>query len=60
MNTPSPLARNKWDRRYAGRTVEDLMEPTPFLLSCLPELPTTGLALDIAAGAGRHTLILAQ
>ncbi|MCB0165068.1 MAG: class I SAM-dependent methyltransferase [Anaerolineae bacterium] len=57
--SPAP-ARNKWDRRYAGCTLEDLADPTPFLLSCLPELPPTGLALDVAAGAGRHALILAQ
>ena len=53
-------ARNKWDRRYADRTVGDVMEPTPFLISCLPELPTSGLVLDVAAGAGRHALLLAQ
>lgn len=60
MNGPSPPARNKWDRRYAGRTLEDLKEPTPFLISCLPELPITGLVLDVAAGDGRHSFILAQ
>lgn len=60
MNIPALPARNKWDRRYAGCTIDDLKEPTPFLISCLPELPSTGLALDVAAGAGRHTLILAQ
>ena len=60
MNGPSLPARNKWDRRYAGRTLEDLTEPTPFLISCLPELPITGLVLDVAAGDGRHSFILAQ
>lgn len=60
MNVPSPPAQDKWDQRYAGRTLEDLNDPTPFLISCLPELPQVGLTLDVAAGAGRHSLVLAQ
>lgn len=53
-------AQDKWDRRYAGSAADDLTEPTPFVASCLPELPTRGRALDIAAGAGRHSLALAR
>lgn len=60
MKFSSIEARAKWDRRYAGYAVNDLTEPTPFVTSCLPELPPSGLALDIAAGAGRHCLALAQ
>ena len=60
MNNASHSVRTKWDGRYADRTLNDVKEPTPFLISCLPELPTSGLALDVAAGAGRHAVVLAQ
>jgi SAM-dependent methyltransferase len=36
------------------------MEPLPFVTACLPKLPQSGHALDIAAGAGRHSLALAR
>jgi len=55
---PSP--RQKWDKTYASLSQEDRRRPTPFVSQCLPQLPTSGRALDIAAGAGRHTLALAQ
>jgi hypothetical protein len=37
-----------------------MSEPLPFVMDCLPQLPVEGWALDIAAGAGRHSLALAQ
>lgn len=53
--------RIRWDNRYATHG-DHAMPPTPrpFLVDWLPRLPKTGLALDIAAGAGRHSLALAQ
>lgn len=52
--------RQRWDRRYASLSPQARQEPTPFVAACLPELPRHGWALDIAAGAGRHTIALAQ
>jgi len=65
MNDPSPLSTvyrlpSTWDERYATFAAEDRREPSPFVAACLPRLPRRGYALDIAAGAGRHTLALAQ
>ncbi|MBI1876978.1 MAG: methyltransferase domain-containing protein [Chloroflexi bacterium] len=56
--TPSP--RQRWDERYASLAPQERWEPTPFVTACLPQLPRQGSALDIAAGAGRHSLALAQ
>lgn len=56
----SSSVRQKWDQRYAGFDVQERRQPIPFVMSCLPQLPAEGLALDIAAGAGRHTLALAR
>ncbi len=52
--------QQRWDRRYAGLSPAGLGQPTPFVTACLPQLPAHGRALDIAAGAGRHTNALAQ
>ena len=62
---PLPLprlssTRQRWDERYASLTSQERLEPTPFVTACLPQLPRCGYALDIAAGAGRHSLVLAQ
>jgi hypothetical protein len=54
------LLRQHWDDRYANLLPQDRLEPTPFVAACLPRLPRQGHALDIAAGAGRHSLALAQ
>lgn len=56
----SSSARQKWDHRYSGFAPQERRRPTPFVMSCLPQLPVEGLALDIAAGAGRHSLALAR
>ena len=53
-------ARDKWDRRYADLAQEKRLDPTPFVAACLPGLAPTGRALDVAAGAGRHSLALAR
>ncbi len=52
--------RQRWDDRYTHFSPQDRLEPTPFVAACLPQLPRQGHALDIAAGAGRHSLALAQ
>jgi SAM-dependent methyltransferase len=56
----SSSPRQRWDERYAGFSSQDRREVTPFVAACLPQLPRQGHALDIAAGAGRHSLALAQ
>jgi len=51
--------RQRWDARYAAGERGHKTDPTPFLLSCLPMLPTHGYALDVAAGNGRNSVALA-
>jgi len=58
--TTSSSAQQKWNQRYAGFDSHDRRQPTPFVKRYLPQLPVEGLALDIAAGAGRHSLALAR
>ena len=57
--TASSPPRQRWDERYAAFSPDEQHEPTPFVTACLPHLPQQGCALDIAAGAGRHSLTLA-
>ena len=51
--------RDKWDRRYADGTYRSRTYPSPFLVERLPDLPGRR-ALDIACGAGRNALCLAE
>ena len=51
--------REKWDRRYAEGTYHARTYPSPFLVERLGELPR-GRALDLACGAGRNALCLAE
>lgn len=55
-----PSTQQRWDERYAGLAPQEQLEPTPFVTACLPQLPRHGYTLDVAAGAGRHSLALAQ
>jgi len=50
--------RERWNARYAARA--EPSAPSPFLLELDPLLPRSGRALDLAGGAGRHALWLAQ
>lgn len=50
--------RTKWDSKYAKR--EGPGQPSSFLLGLDASLPRTGSALDVAGGAGRHALWLAE
>lgn len=58
LSADSP--RQRWDERYANLSFKDRRKPTAFVTACLPHLPQHGHALDIAAGAGRHSLALAK
>ena len=51
--------RQRWDQRYAAMGPDERTEPTSFLLACLPHLPASGCALDVAAGTGRNSVALA-
>lgn len=63
---PDPLPENKipahvrWNQRYARMTSTDMTDVSPLLAAQLANLPRRGHALDIAAGAGRHSIALAQ
>jgi tellurite methyltransferase len=52
--------RQRWNHRYANLPADARRKPLPFVAQCLPQLPTAGRALDIAAGAGRHAIAMAQ
>ncbi len=52
----STQERIEWDRKHAGKEVG---APEPFFLAMLPLL-RPGLALDVAAGRGRHALAMAR
>ena len=49
----------KWDQRYAEGSYRSRSYPSPFLVERLAELPR-GRALDLACGAGRNALCLAE
>ena len=51
--------REKWDQRYADGSYLSRAHPSPFLVERLAELPK-GRALDLACGAGRNALCLAE
>ena len=58
-STVTEADREKWDQCYAGGAYEPRTYPSPFLVERLPELPR-GRALDLACGAGRNALCLAE
>src|SRR5262245_52185578 len=51
--------RQKWDAKYAAAQSAP-REPSAVLVDLAEYLPTTGQALDIAGGAGRNAIWLAQ
>lgn len=51
--------REIWDRRYAEGEYRPRPNPSPFLEQWLERVPR-GRALDIACGAGRNALLLAE
>ena len=52
--------RDKWNARYRESCPYSREEPSAFLLSLDELLPRTGRALDVAGGAGRNAVWLAQ
>ncbi len=48
--------RKKWDDKHRDQPIP---APEPFLVEMIPRIPR-GLALDIAAGRGRHALAIAR
>jgi len=55
----SDTDREKWDKRYASGAYAARTHPTQLLADWLPQLPK-GRALDVACGAGRNALYLAE
>jgi SAM-dependent methyltransferase len=51
--------REIWDRRWSRPDAHAGLPPDPFLLEALADLPR-GRALDLGAGEGRHSLLLAS
>lgn len=60
MMPQATAIRHKWNRRYAELHPTARHSANPFVAASLPQIPPAGYALDIAAGAGRHTLALAR
>lgn len=50
----------RWDERYREGDWVDSRGPAPVLRRAARWLPTEGLALDLACGAGRNALFLAE
>ncbi len=55
----SAAERDKWDARYRDGAYEGRTHPTALLADWLPRLKR-GRALDVACGAGRNALFLAE
>ena len=56
----SDFDRQKWNAKYAAWAEEAPREPSAVLVSLAGYLPSRGRALDVAGGAGRHAIWLAQ
>jgi SAM-dependent methyltransferase len=55
----SEADRDKWEKRYREGSYQARTHPTELLAEWLPNLPR-GRALDVACGAGRNALYLAE
>ncbi len=55
----SDADRRKWDERYRNGAYAERPHPSTLLAQWLPQLPR-GRALDLACGAGRNSVFLAQ
>ena len=53
-----PSSQSDWDAKYRLAAEEPVAEPASIVRELLPLLPR-GPALDLACGAGRHTMLLA-
>lgn len=54
----SDEARARWEQRHRGRDAGGRAEP--WVRETLARLPRQGVALDVAAGRGRHSIALAE
>jgi len=54
-----PSSQSEWDAKHRLAAEEPAPEPASIVRELLPLLPT-GPALDVACGAGRHALLLAD
>jgi SAM-dependent methyltransferase len=55
----SPVGREEWNRRYAGKELLWTARPNRFLVAEAGDLPP-GRALDLACGEGRNAVWLAE
>jgi tellurite methyltransferase len=53
------LDREKWNKRYRGGAYAERLHPSAILEHWIDSIPV-GRAMDVACGAGRNTLYLAQ
>jgi len=61
---PNSDDRERWNRKYS-ESPSHWLEPDPFLMRAfaehvVPRFPNGGTALDLAGGAGRHSIWLAK
>jgi len=56
----TPDDRTRWDARYRDGDWLDEGRPAPIVVDAERWLPRKGLALDVACGAGRNALFLAE
>ena len=56
----STADRDRWNARYADGAYESRRHPSPFLEQNAQALPENGRALDLACGAGRNAIYLAN
>jgi SAM-dependent methyltransferase len=64
-SAPANNDRDRWNKKYREASPETWATPDPFLLRAfsqyiLPIFPQGGHALDLAGGAGRHSIWLAK
>lgn len=52
--------QRRWDERYLTGDWADIDEPAQIVLDLVPHLRPPGTALDLACGAGRNALFLAE
>lgn len=60
MTERSPDRRTRWDARYTAGDWVDVREPAAIVAEAAPDLGSPGVALDLACGAGRNALYLAE
>ena len=60
MTESEETAAERWDRKYAREPQPAGTEPTAFLRQAMAHLDSRGRALDLAMGAGRNAVFLAE